>query len=75
MKMLRGSREPIADIAFACGFGSISRFYVGFRKHAEITPSQYREGAAPLRAFVSEDVLRTLAEETVESEGANRACQ
>lgn len=39
---LADSDAPILDIAFACGFGSASRFYGVFRQRTGTTPRQFR---------------------------------
>jgi len=41
-RLLRTSDLSIAEIAFGCGYGSLSQFYVEFRKHCRSTPRQYR---------------------------------
>ncbi len=40
---LADSDEAILDIAFACGFGSASRFYGVFKERTGTTPRQFRE--------------------------------
>ena len=42
MTLLAGSSVPIADIAAACGFVSLSSFNKAFRKIAGIPPREYR---------------------------------
>ena len=39
---LADSDDPILDIAFACGFGSASRFYGLFKERTGTTPRQFR---------------------------------
>jgi AraC-like DNA-binding protein len=41
-RLLVLGEEKILDIAFACGFGSASRFYDAFEKQCHRTPSAYR---------------------------------
>jgi AraC-like DNA-binding protein len=42
---LRQSREPIATIAYECGFGDLSEFNRRFRRIMGLSPSLYRKGA------------------------------
>ena len=42
MTLLAGSSVPIADVAAACGFGSLSSFNKAFRKIAGFPPREYR---------------------------------
>ncbi|MGO1077926.1 helix-turn-helix domain-containing protein [Inquilinus sp. CA228] len=42
MMMLVDTDLSIAEIAFGCGYGSLSQFYVEFQKHCRSTPRQYR---------------------------------
>ncbi|MAT95451.1 MAG: hypothetical protein CME59_23025 [Halioglobus sp.] len=42
-RALRDSDSTILDIAMASGFNSKSAFYTAFRKHCQLTPSQYRQ--------------------------------
>lgn len=42
LHLLADSDAPILDIAFACGFGSASRFYGVFRERTGTTPRQFR---------------------------------
>lgn len=41
-RQLIGTDERVADIALACGFGSLSAFNDCFRRHAALSPSGYR---------------------------------
>lgn len=41
--MLRDKRMPIAEVAFACGFGDQSHFTTAFRMGTGATPAQYRK--------------------------------
>jgi len=45
-RLLLGRETKICDIAFACGFGSASRFYHAFRKNCHCAPSAYRQRLA-----------------------------
>ncbi|MFE0753651.1 helix-turn-helix domain-containing protein [Inquilinus sp. NPDC058860] len=42
MMMLVDTDQSIAEIAFGCGYGSLSQFYVEFQRHCHSTPRQYR---------------------------------
>lgn len=42
MMMLVDTDLSIAEIAFGCGYGSLSQFYVEFQRHCRSTPRQYR---------------------------------
>lgn len=42
MMMLVDTDKPIIEIAFACGYGSLSRFYDAFQRHMGRTPRDYR---------------------------------
>jgi len=42
---LVASRRDIANIAFDCGFGSVSRFYEAFGRHFGTSPHRYRQAA------------------------------
>ena len=42
MMMLVDTDKPIIEIAFACGYGSLSRFYDAFQRHMGKTPREYR---------------------------------
>ncbi len=42
--LLRHSRRDILDIAYSCGFGSISRFYDTFGREMGLSPQRYRRG-------------------------------
>lgn len=42
MMMLVDTDLSIAEIAFACGYGSLSQFYEEFQRHCRSTPRQYR---------------------------------
>ena len=46
-RLLSETDEPIAQIARQSGFNSTNQFYVTFRKHAGISPSDYRAQLAP----------------------------
>lgn len=43
MHRLADTTDPILDVAFATGFGSISRFYDVFKRRTGRTPSQFRQ--------------------------------
>jgi AraC-like DNA-binding protein len=47
-RLLRGTGEPVTDICFASGFGSVPSFHSAFRAAYGMTPSAYR--AAPFVA-------------------------
>lgn len=42
-RMLIESHDPIAQIAFQCGYESLSLFYTQFRKYKALSPRQYRK--------------------------------
>lgn len=42
MMMLVDTDLSIAEIAFGCGYGSLSQFYEEFQRHCRSTPRQYR---------------------------------
>ena len=42
-EMLTGTTLSVSEIAYACGFGSVSQFNRMFRSSAGISPSCYRE--------------------------------
>ena len=46
-RMLAGGREPIGQIAVACGYCDQSAFTRQFRASVGLTPAQYREQRAP----------------------------
>jgi len=39
-----GAADSVADLAFACGFNSLSSFYRAFRRHFGICPGSMRAG-------------------------------
>jgi AraC-like DNA-binding protein/mannose-6-phosphate isomerase-like protein (cupin superfamily) len=41
--MLIATEQPIASIAFDCGFGSLSRFYEAFHQRFDATPKLFRQ--------------------------------
>ena len=45
-KLLRETDMPIIDVAADTGFDSLSAFYVFFRKHAGVTPKNFRVSSA-----------------------------
>ena len=42
MKLLVDTDKAIIEIAFNCGYGSLSRFYDAFQKQVRCTPRAYR---------------------------------
>jgi AraC family transcriptional regulator, melibiose operon regulatory protein len=40
--MLIGTDQPVAEIAFECGFGSLSRFYEAFKGRFKVSPKLFR---------------------------------
>ncbi|WP_343716188.1 helix-turn-helix domain-containing protein [Inquilinus sp.] len=42
MMMLVDTDLSIAEVAFGCGYGSLSQFYEEFQRHCRSTPRQYR---------------------------------
>ena len=40
--LLSNTENPIADICFESGFGSLQRFFMVFQKYLETTPGAYR---------------------------------
>jgi AraC family transcriptional regulator of adaptative response/methylated-DNA-[protein]-cysteine methyltransferase len=49
-QQLSSDAKPILDIALSLGFDSLSAFYAFFRKHTQLTPKEYRDGAASEQA-------------------------
>ncbi len=43
-RMLRETDREIIDIAFSCGFSSLSHFYHTFKAHNGLTPKEFRQG-------------------------------
>lgn len=43
--LLRGSRQPLLEIALACGYGSAAQFSRSFKAAYGMTPSRYRDGS------------------------------
>jgi AraC family transcriptional regulator, melibiose operon regulatory protein len=41
--MLVSSEKDVADVAFRCGFGSLSRFYDAFHDKFGISPAKFRK--------------------------------
>lgn len=41
-RLLTESGKPVAEICFACGFGTMSNFYQRFREYKRMTPLAYR---------------------------------
>lgn len=41
--LLLDSERPIADIGYACGFSSLSRFYEAFQRYFGMPPGQFRK--------------------------------
>ncbi|MBO9493945.1 helix-turn-helix domain-containing protein [Thalassotalea sp. G20_0] len=41
--LLMDSKRPIADIGYACGFSSLSRFYEAFQRYFGMPPGQFRK--------------------------------
>jgi len=39
--LLKERRGSVSEVAYACGFGSVSSFSSGFKKHYQVTPSTY----------------------------------
>jgi AraC-like DNA-binding protein len=56
--VLIASDHSIADIAFGCGFGSLSSFYDAFEKRFSVSPANFRK-AALTRATGSEAASAT----------------
>lgn len=49
MQMISSMDKNIADIALLCGFGSLSTFYVLFKKQVGLTPKEYRKSNSEIR--------------------------
>ncbi len=46
-RLLAETTEPVGRIARQSGFNSTNQFYVTFRKHVGMSPSDYRAQLAP----------------------------
>mgnify|MGYP001427426681 CR=1 FL=1 len=46
-RLLSTTRDNVADVALACGFKSVTPFYVAFTRHAGCRPLDYRRQARP----------------------------
>src|SRR5580765_894216 len=46
-QLIQHSRQPLADVAHAAGFGSQSRLTTMFKRRTGFTPAQYRRGKLP----------------------------
>lgn len=44
--LLATTRDDVASVAFACGFGSLSRFHAAFTRHFETSPGRFRNAIA-----------------------------
>ncbi len=42
-EMLRSGADRVADVAFACGYGSLSAFHAAFKARTGLAPGEYRE--------------------------------
>lgn len=47
--LLAGTEEPVSAVAFAAGFGSVSRFHAAFRDYFGVSPRRLRRGLAAPR--------------------------
>ncbi|WP_082979373.1 helix-turn-helix domain-containing protein [Labrys sp. WJW] len=47
LHLLADTDQPILDVAYACGFGSASRFYDVFKLRTGVTPRQFRSQLSP----------------------------
>jgi len=45
-KLLSGNDQNIVDVAFECGFNNLANFNRQFKKHKNMTPTQYRKMAS-----------------------------
>jgi AraC-like DNA-binding protein len=45
MQRLADTDQPVLQVGFECGFGSVSRFYEIFKARTGITPRQFRESS------------------------------
>jgi AraC family transcriptional regulator len=50
-QLIQHSRQPLADVAHAAGFGSQSRLTTMFKRRTGFTPAQYRRGKLPKGAL------------------------
>lgn len=46
-RLLAGTERPVAEICFACGFGTMSNFHQRFREAKRMTPLEYRRHFHP----------------------------
>ena len=52
-QLIQHSRQPLADVAHAAGFGSQSRLTTMFKRRTGFTPAQYRRGRQPKGALAA----------------------
>ena len=50
--LLRNTDLPVTDIAFTCGFNSSQYFAEVFKKHARMTPSEFRQNLPELEKMM-----------------------
>ena len=49
-QLLENTEETVLNIAMAVGFNSKSSFYTAFKKHTQLTPSQFKNQAKDIQS-------------------------
>lgn len=57
IKLLQDPLLPITEVAYSCGFGSISLFSRTFKKYYGITPTQFTQSEKPIFLYTKGSYL------------------